>query len=96
MAIKEIAPQTLHSRKLSSVDVLDMLADLFMLRGIPGHIRSDNGPEFVAKAVRCWIAAVGAQTAYIEPGSPRENVRTTSTVCSNCSTRRWLSPRAFR
>ena len=39
----------------------------------PGHIRSDNGPEFVAKAVREWIAAVGAKTAYIEPGSPWEN-----------------------
>ena len=39
----------------------------------PGHIRSDNGPEFVAKAVQEWIAAVGAKTAYIEPGSPWEN-----------------------
>ncbi len=44
-----------------------------MLRGIPGHIRSDNGPEFVAKTVQDWIAAVGAKTAYIEPGSPWEN-----------------------
>ncbi len=41
--------------------------------GIPGHIRSDNGPEFIAQAVRDWIAAVGAKTAYIEPGSPWEN-----------------------
>ena len=40
---------------------------------MPGHIRSDNGPEFVAKAVRKWIAAVGARTAYIAPGSPWEN-----------------------
>ena len=47
--------------------------DLFILRGVPGHIRSDNGPEFVAKAVREWIAAVGAKTAYIAPGSPWEN-----------------------
>jgi putative transposase len=53
--------------------VIDALSDLFILRGIPGHIRSDNGPEFVAKAVREWIAAVGAKTAYIEPGSPWEN-----------------------
>ena len=60
-------------RKLNSIDVIDVLTDLFMLRGIPGHIRSDNGPEFVAVAVRSWIAAVGAQTAYIEPGSPWEN-----------------------
>ena len=42
-------------------------------RGVPENIRSDNGPEFVAKAVREWIAAVGAKTAYIEPGSPWEN-----------------------
>ena len=61
------------SRKLKAVDVIDTLADLFIVRGIPGHIRSDNGPEFVAKAVQDWIAAVGAKTAYIEPGSPWEN-----------------------
>jgi putative transposase len=61
------------NRKLKSTDVIDVLSDLFILRGIPGHIRSDNGPEFVAKAVREWIAAVGAKTAYIEPGSPWEN-----------------------
>jgi putative transposase len=60
-------------RKLNSVDVVDLLSDLFLLRGIPGHVRSDNGPEFIAKAVRGWIAAVGAKTAYIEPGSPWEN-----------------------
>ncbi len=41
--------------------------------GVPGHVRSDNGPEFIAKAVRDWIAAVGAGTAFIEPGSPSEN-----------------------
>ena len=50
-----------------------MLSDLFILRGIPGHIRSDNGPEFIAKAVQGWIGAVGAKTAYIAPGSPWEN-----------------------
>jgi putative transposase len=61
------------ARKLKAIDVIDVLSDLFILRGIPGHIRSDNGPEFVAKAVREWIAAVGAKTAYIEPGSPWEN-----------------------
>jgi len=47
--------------------------DLFILRGPPGYIRSDNGPEFVARDVRDWITAVGAKTAYIEPGSPWEN-----------------------
>ena len=60
-------------RRLRSTDVIDVLSDLFILRGIPVHIRSDNGPEFVAKAVRDWIAAVGAKTAFIEPGSPWEN-----------------------
>lgn len=60
-------------RKLNSTDVIDTLTDLFILRGVPNYIRSDNGPEFVAEAVRKWIAAVGAQTAYIEPGSPWEN-----------------------
>ena len=44
--------------------------DLFILRGVPAHIRSDNGPEFVAKAVQDWIAAAGAKTAYIERGQP--------------------------
>jgi transposase InsO family protein len=61
------------ARQLKSTDVIDVLSDLFILRGIPGHIRSDNGPEFVAKAVRDWITAVGAKTAYIMPGSPWEN-----------------------
>ena len=60
-------------RKLNSVDVIDVLTDLFILRGVPAYIRSDNGPEFIAEAVRKWIAAVGVQTAYIEPGSPWEN-----------------------
>lgn len=60
-------------RKLNSRDVIDALTDLFILRGPPEFIRSDNGPEFIAQAVRDWIAAVGSQTAYIEPGSPWEN-----------------------
>jgi putative transposase len=61
------------ARKLKAIDVIDVLSDLFILRGVPAHIRSDNGPEFVAKAVQEWIAAVGAKTAYIERGSPWEN-----------------------
>ncbi len=60
-------------RKLKSINVIDVLTDLFILRGPPGHVRSDNGPEFIAKAVREWIVAVGAKTAFIEPGSPWEN-----------------------
>jgi len=60
-------------RKLNSTDVIDVLTDRFILRGVPGYIRSDNGPEFIAEAVRNWSAAVGAKTAYIQPGSPWEN-----------------------
>jgi transposase InsO family protein len=60
-------------RRLNSTDVLETLADLMILRGPPAYIRSDNGPEFIATALREWIAAVGSQTAYIEPGSPWEN-----------------------
>ena len=52
---------------------MDVLSDLFIMRGIPAFIRSDNGPEFIADAVRNWIRAVGAKTAYITPGSPWEN-----------------------
>ena len=60
-------------RKLNSGDVIDVLSDLFIMCGVPSYIRSDNGPEFVAVAVQDWIKAVGAKTAYIEPGSPWEN-----------------------
>ncbi len=61
------------NRKLNSVDVIDVLTDLFILRGVPAFIRSDNGPEFIAEAVQKWIKAVGAKTAYIVPGSPWAN-----------------------
>ena len=61
------------NRKLNSTDVVDALTDLFILRGPPEYVRSDNGPEFIAQKVRDWIGAVGAKTAYIEPGSPWEN-----------------------
>src|SRR5262249_35585481 len=61
------------ARKLKAIDVIDVLSHLFILRGIPAHIRSDNGTEFVAKTVQEWIAAAGAKTAYIERGSPWEN-----------------------
>lgn len=61
------------ARKLGAADVIDVLAGLFILRGTPGHVRSDNGPEFAATAVKDWISGVGAKTAFIEPGSPWEN-----------------------
>ncbi len=60
-------------RKLGPIDVINALRDLFILRGVPACIRSENGPEFVAEAVQGWIRTVGAQTACIEPGSPWEN-----------------------
>ena len=60
-------------QKLNSMNVIDGLTDLFIMRGPPAFIRSDNAPEFIAQTVRNWIAAVGAKTAHIEPGSPWEN-----------------------
>ena len=62
-----------YKRKLNATEAIDALTDLFILRGAPAYIRSDNGPEFIAEAVRDWIKAVGAKTEYIEPGSPWEN-----------------------
>ncbi len=60
-------------RKLKHDDVLAVLADLFTHRGAPEHIRSDNGAEFTAQAVRDWLGRVGVKTLFIEPGSPWEN-----------------------
>ena len=64
---------TLVNRKLRSEDVLDQLFNLFVFRGIPEYIRSDNGPEFTARAVRKWLGRMGVKTLFIEPGSPWEN-----------------------
>jgi transposase InsO family protein len=61
------------ARRLNSYDLIETLADLMLVHGIPEHLRSDNGPEFVAERLRQWLAAVGAKTLYIEPGSPWEN-----------------------
>jgi transposase InsO family protein len=60
-------------RRLNSQDVLDVLRDLFVQRGSPAYIRSDNGTEFTAKAVREWLDRVAVKTLFIEPGSPWEN-----------------------
>jgi putative transposase len=60
-------------RRIRSQDVLDQLYELFISRGIPDYIRSDNGPEFTAKAVREWLAKIGVSSLFIEPGSPWEN-----------------------
>jgi len=60
-------------RKISSQDVIDQLFNLFVFRGIPEHIRSDNGSEFTARAIRKWLNSLGVKTLFIEPGSPWEN-----------------------
>ena len=60
-------------RKIKNQDVIDILFNLFIFRGIPEHIRSDNGPEFTAKAVRKWLNRLGVKTLFIERGSPWEN-----------------------
>ena len=60
-------------RDIRSPDVLETFAGLMTDRGVPEHIRSDNGPEFTARAVREWLGGVGFRTPYIEPGSPWEN-----------------------
>ena len=60
-------------RHIRSSDVIETLTELMVVRGVPDHIRSDNGPEFTARAIRNWLGKVGAKTLYIEPGSPWEN-----------------------
>ena len=60
-------------RRINSNHVIEVLAEAMIDHGIPEHIRSDNGPEFVAKELRKWLAATGSKTLYIEPGSPWEN-----------------------
>lgn len=60
-------------RSFRSVDVIDVLRELLVIRGAPRHVRSDNGPEFIAKAIREWLSDAQVQTLYIEPGSPWEN-----------------------
>jgi putative transposase len=60
-------------RSITSEDVIDTLAELFAMGGVPKHIRSDNGPEFIAKAIQRWTKQLEIETLYIEPGSPWEN-----------------------
>src|SRR5262245_1509606 len=61
------------ARRITADDVLERLAWLFVTRGVPEHIRSDNGPEFTAKVARQWLTDVGVKTLFIEPGSPWKN-----------------------
>jgi putative transposase len=61
------------ARRLNSQEVMETLADVMLVRGIPEYLRSDNGPEFVARELRKWLGGLGTGTLYIEPGSPWEN-----------------------
>ena len=61
------------ARRLGRYEVIEALADVMVFRGTPEHIRSDNGPEFIAEELRKWLAKVGTGPLYIEPGSPWEN-----------------------
>jgi len=61
------------ARRLNRYDLIETLAEVMLIHGVPEHIRSDHGPEFVAQKLRNWLSAVGAKTLYIEPGSPWEN-----------------------
>jgi putative transposase len=63
----------LVARKITNQGVIDLLFQLFIFRSIPEHIRSDNGPEFTAKAIRKWLNRLSVKTLFIEPGSPWEN-----------------------
>ena len=63
----------LVKRHITSQEVIDRLFELIIFRGIPEHIRSDNGPEFTANAIRRWLNRIGVKTLFIEPGSPWEN-----------------------
>ena len=70
-------------RRIRSSDVIETLAELMMIRGVPDHIRSDNGPEFTARAVREWLGRVGARTLYIEPGSPWRTATSRASTASS-------------
>ncbi len=60
-------------RTMTATDIVDVLIELVQTRGVPGHLRSDNGPEFIAEAIRSWLGRSGIGTLYIEPGSPWQN-----------------------
>jgi transposase InsO family protein len=61
------------NRSITAVDAVQLVSEVMLIRGVPGHIRSDNGPEFIARAIREFLAVAEAKTLYIEPGSPWEN-----------------------
>jgi len=63
----------MSGRRVTSEDVIHTLTELFIQRGVPAYLRSDNGPEFTAKAVRDWLKRLNVRTLFIEPGCPWEN-----------------------
>ena len=65
--------EVLVGRCIRSLEVIEVLSDAMLFHGIPGHSRSDNGPEMTSKRVRNWLQLIGVQTLFIEPGSPWEN-----------------------
>jgi putative transposase len=70
-------------RRLTSADVVEVLEELFVMKGVPEYIRSDNASEFTAQVVRDWLASVGVQTLFIEPGSPWE--KGYASHCTSCA-----------
>ena len=81
------------ARRMTSEDVLERLSDLFIQRGPPEYIHSDNGPEFTAHLMRDWLETVGVETLFIEPGSPWSlpaNIARRRTVSSSHSTESWV------
>jgi putative transposase len=66
-------PAIVVTRKLNSDDVHDCVTHLFVAHGAPENVRSDHGPEFVARNVRAWLGRIGVKMLFIEPGSPWEN-----------------------
>ncbi len=61
------------ARRINAIGVIETLADAMLFEGLPTYIRSDNGPEMVAKVLRQWLTRLGTKSLYIEPGSPWEN-----------------------
>jgi transposase InsO family protein len=68
------------ARRINAIGVIETLADAMLFEGVPAFIRSDNGPEMVAKVLRQWLSGLGMKSLYIEPGSPSENG-----YCESCN-----------
>jgi transposase InsO family protein len=89
------AEEIIHKlREAGARDAIDVFADLMETHGIPEHIRSDNGPEMVAKQLRQWLARLGTKAVYITPGSPWENgyCESLQRLCLSTSLRRRPRP----